>query len=139
MSVSSRWIARVVAAALFAGAPFLFTSSCDLCGNEKLAEYPSPDGTLKVVVFQRSCGATTDFSTQASIVRARAEMPWGSGNLFVADTSHGDAPSGAGGGPELRVRWIDDRTVELSRHARARVSKSEDAVVGVRARYVTFE
>jgi hypothetical protein len=35
------------------------------CGNEILAESLSPDGSKKFVVFQRSCGATTGFSTQA--------------------------------------------------------------------------
>jgi hypothetical protein len=45
---------------------------------------------------------------------------------------------GAGGGPELRVRWIDDRTMELAYDSRARVFKSESLVTGIRARFVTF-
>ena len=116
----------------------IFSPSCDLCGNERLAEYPSPDGKVKVIVFERDCGATTDFSTQASIVPASAELPSGVGNLFVADTNHGSAPSGVGGGPELRVRWIDERTVELAHHVLARVNKAAPKVGGVRATVATF-
>ena len=91
-----------------------------------------------MVVFERDCGATTDFSTQASVVPAAQGLPGGGANLFVADGDHGRAPAGAGGGPELRVRWIDDRTVELAYDARARVFKSESLVAGVRARFVRF-
>ncbi|HKW00131.1 MAG TPA: hypothetical protein VJN96_09910 [Vicinamibacterales bacterium] len=117
---------------------FALPSLVNPCGNEKLAEYPSPDGKLKVIVFERDCGATTSFSTQASIVPTRAGMPGGSGNLFIADADHGSAPPGDGGGPELRVRWIDEQTVELAHHALARVFKSEPTLGGVRATFTTF-
>jgi len=87
---------------------------------------------MKVVVFQRDCGATTEFSTQASLVAADEVVPNESGNLFIADAEHGVAPSGERGGPELRVRWIDGATVELAHHEYARVFKSESSVEGVR-------
>jgi hypothetical protein len=40
----------------------------DLCGNDPISETPSPNGQMKVVVFQRDCGATTGFSTQVSVL-----------------------------------------------------------------------
>ncbi len=33
------------------------------CKNEIVSENPNPDKTLKVVIFQRDCGATTGFTT----------------------------------------------------------------------------
>ncbi len=113
-------------------------SSCNLCGNQTVAEYLSPDGTRKVVVYERDCGATTDFSTQASLVATGTGTPSGIGDLFVAHSNHAAAPDGPGGGPELRVRWIDATHVELSYHAYARVSRSEASRGGVRISYVTF-
>lgn len=44
-----------------------------------------------------------------------------SGNVFTADTNHGKAPSGPGGGPVVTVRWIDRRTLEIAYDSAARV------------------
>jgi hypothetical protein len=109
------------------------------CRNEVLDEHVSPDGKLKVVVFQRDCGATTGFSTQASIVGAREAVPKGSGGLFVADTDRGAAPAGNGGGPELRVRWLDARRVVLSHHTAAQVFKADLDQNGVEVVFERFQ
>jgi hypothetical protein len=53
----------------------------DMCGNETLAEFLSLDGAQKMVLFERSCGATTGFSTHVSLLRADAKLPNESGNL----------------------------------------------------------
>src|SRR5436190_14589045 len=39
-----------------------------MCGNKQIAGSDSPDRRAKVVVFERDCGATTDFSTQVVIL-----------------------------------------------------------------------
>lgn len=85
-----------------------------MCANQIIRVYPSPDERRKVVVFQRDCGATSAYSTQASVLDANAEMPTESGNVFIARV--GRATSGPGGGPELRVRWLDERHLVLSHH-----------------------
>src|SRR5918992_4542304 len=90
------------------------------CGNELLKSIASPDGRRKLVIFQRDCGATTGFSTQASLLPAGDGLR-GSGNVFIADTDHGKAPSGPGGGPQLAARWIAKDTLELRYHPRARL------------------
>ena len=36
----------------------------DTCENQLLSEVLSPDQVYRAIVFQRSCGATTGFSTQ---------------------------------------------------------------------------
>ena len=105
------------------------------CGNQVLSEVSSPDRNLKVVVFQRDCGATTGFSTQASLLESDQMLGNGAGNIFVADTDHGAAPSGPGGGPELHVAWDDNRSVTLSHDSRVRVFKAERLKHGVSLTY----
>jgi hypothetical protein len=107
----------------------------DMCGNDLVAEHLSPDGKSKLVIFQRDCGATTGFSTQASLVAPEAKLPGSSGNLFIVDTDHGIAPSGPGGGPELRVRWEGPKRLLLQHHVKARVFKAERGFNGIEVRY----
>ena len=47
----------------------LSLSGCvDLCENEIKTEVASPDETKRAVIFERSCGATTPFSTHVSVL-----------------------------------------------------------------------
>jgi hypothetical protein len=102
-----------------------------MCANQVLQEVRSPSGKNKVVVFQRDCGATTGFSTQASILPSTEALPHAAGNVFVADDGHGAAPAGAGGGPALRARWLDDQRLVLSHHAAARIFESKRLHQGI--------
>ena len=54
----------------------------------------------------------------------------------MADTNHGEAPAGPGGGPALTVRWISDERVELSYDARARVFERATRMDDVDVEYV---
>jgi hypothetical protein len=97
--------------------------SCDPgCGNEILSDVPSPDGHQHAVVFERDCGATTDFFTHVSVLPDVGQIS-GGGNVFAADSDHGKAAAGPGGGPRVTVRWLDGRTLEIRFDARARVYK----------------
>jgi hypothetical protein len=125
--------------ALLALIALLGLSGCGLCGNEVLDRHRAPDNGVEVVVFERNCGATTPFSTQASIGEINAGTRNQPGNIFIATTDRGAAPAGKGGGPELRVRWLDNRTVELAHHKRALVSHARTSFRGIAIRYVTFE
>ena len=106
------------------------------CGNEQLNEVPSPDRTRRAVVFQRECGATAPFSTQVSILPAGATLPDSSGNVFVADTDHGRAEAGPGGGPGVSVRWIAGDTLEVRYDPRARIFVQEVHGPGAEVRFV---
>jgi len=89
-------------------------------------------GTRKVVVFQRSCGATTGFSTQASLLAGNAGLPEESGNLLSIDDDHGKVPLDGNGKIEVRVAFANESTVTLAYPSRARVFTlvaSRDAVV----------
>ena len=101
---------------LIAGALFFvaynFLSFDDTCQNEVLSELANPNGQVKAVIFQRNCGATTGFSTQVSINEG--------GNVLVADTNHGEAPSDENGGPKVEADWIGNKNLKLSYHPKAR-------------------
>lgn len=111
----------------------------DMCGNEILAEYPSPDEKHRVVVFQRDCGATTGFSTQASILGMEETFENEEGNVFIADTDRGAAPSGPGGGPVLFVSWQNANSVLLSFHPKAGVFKKVQEFEGGRVTYSHYK
>ena len=112
------------------------TVSCDpMCDNEVLSDVASPDAQKHVVVFGRSCGATTGFSTQVSILPVGRTVS-GGGNVFVVDDDHGRAPSGSSGGPVVTVRWLDAHTVQLRHDWRARVFRHEGEREGVQVRIV---
>ena len=110
-----------------------------MCANEVLAESPSPDGTFKAIVYERDCGATSDFSTQISVLRSWRSLSNSSGNAFVSDSNHGAAPSGPGGGPEVRLEWASPTDLIVSRHRLARVFLAEPQVGRVNIRYKQFE
>jgi hypothetical protein len=109
------------------------------CANRLMAEFPSPEGTLKAVVFERDCGTTTDVSTQVSIVSANASLSNQPANLFAGDTDHGKAPSGPKGGPEVRVSWVGARSLRVSHHRNAHILLASHNVAGVAVEYDTLE
>ena len=108
------------------------------CANEVLAEMPAPNHRTRAIVFQRSCGATTAFSTQVSLLSGSRPLPNDGGNVFIADTDHGRAPAGPGGGPTVQVRWVTPAELEVRHDARARVFTADSLVNGVRIRFVTI-
>ena len=107
------------------------------CQNQVLAEVPAPNRRARAIVFQRSCGATTAFSTQVSLLAAARPLPNEGGNVFIADTDHGRAPAGPGGGPIVEVRWVKPAELEVRHDTRARVLSADSLVNGVRIRFVT--
>jgi hypothetical protein len=104
-------------------------SSCNsLCKNEIITELPSADGKLKAVVFQRDCGATTDYSTQVSILKISDKLANKGGNIFAADSNHGAAPIGEKGGPNVDVAWKGESRLLIKHHPKARLFKSKNKI-----------
>jgi hypothetical protein len=103
------------------------------CSNDVLMDIPSPDGEHKAIVFQRDCGATTGFSTQISVLRVSQSLGNNAGNIFVADTDHGTAPSGPGGGPAVQVQWSGTKALTVLHHPKVRVFSAEPNGHGVAA------
>ena len=110
----------------------------EMCENKFLSETPSPDRIYRVVVFERSCGATSGFSSQVSVLKSGETLPNQSGNLFIADTDRGKAPSGIGGGPEVRLSWTGLRSVRLIHHKNARVFLANPRFLEVSVVYDSF-
>ena len=94
---------------------------------------------MKVVVFMRDCGATTSFSTHVSILDSSESLKDLDGSLFVADTNRGRAPVGPSGGPEIRVHWLSDHSLEIRYHQLARVVRAESKIKGIEVTYETFQ
>jgi len=110
-----------------------------LCGNEPVATEQSPDSQLKIVVFERDCGATTDFTTQVSLLNRTSELVNTPGNIFIADTDRGRAPSGPKGGPRVTVHWVTNDSVEIQFDRRARVVRLVHTQGRVRIAYSHFQ
>jgi hypothetical protein len=101
------------------------STSCDPgCGNEVTQVATSPSGSMTILAFVRSCGATTGFSTQVSIVRGVEKQVSGAGNVFVVE-----------GRPPLGVRWLSDSEVVVSRPGPGRIVLQETEVKGVKVAY----
>jgi len=75
----------------------------DLCENEIISLSTSPNGNWKVVLFERSCGATTGYTSQISLVKAAEQLPNEAGNIYVE--------SGYPGG--YQIEWVSDNKVNI--------------------------
>jgi hypothetical protein len=89
---------------------------------------------LQAVTFERNCGATTDFSTQISVLSS-GRSPSGSGNAFRADTNHNEAERESWGGPWASARWLGNERLEISYDAQARTFATEPSVGSVQITY----
>ncbi len=125
-----------IAGFLFGSFVWLLSGMFDgLCGNTLLAETPSPEGNLRAVVFERNCGATTSFSTQVSVIESGSTLPNEGGNVFVATTGHGKAPSDQGGGPDVQITWLSPTVLRIEYHPLAEVVRAETSFESVRVEY----
>lgn len=89
-----------------------------LCANEVISEIASPNGSMKIVVFERNCGATTGFSTQGSLLRVRELLPDQGGNVFVSD----------GYEKNIQVEWDGNDRVTIRHPAELRFYRQEKRV-----------
>ena len=111
--------------------PLGLAACSDVCRNTPHQIVDSTDGTSRVVLFDRDCGATTGFTTQVSLVDLD-EQASGKGNVFVADKGTNAA---AWGGPWADVRWIGPKHLLVRFDATARVFVQNKTVNGVRVSF----
>ncbi len=102
----------------------------DPCGNRTLSETQAPGSSKRAVVFERDCGATTDFSTQVSILDVSETGPRDGGNVFVADSDHGAVDN-----MTVSVRWDSPGHLVVKFPVRARVFRQQAQVRGVNISY----
>jgi hypothetical protein len=108
------------------------------CNNSIIQELKNPNNIYKIVIFSRDCGATTGFSTQVSIIKNNKRIKSKPGNICVADTDHGKAPSGSDGGPIIKAIWLEENLVEIELHEKSRVFKQEREYNRVTIKYNTI-
>jgi hypothetical protein len=117
--------AALVAALVLAGCS-------DPCGNTVASRATSPDGRHEVVVFERTCGATTGTSVQVSLVDP-SEEPRGAGNVFrgEGEPSRPDAKAA----PAVEARWASSSELVVRYGSALRIFAREPDVRGVRIVY----
>ena len=110
-----------------------------MCGVTVVRRTPSPNGRLEAVLFERNCGATTDFVTNLSVVRAGTSISNDGGNLLVADSDGGRAPLASGHVIPVSVEWIGSDSLIVRYDRRARVFHRVESAHGVPVRYSTLD
>ena len=101
--------------------------SLDLCANQIDQQVYSPERTLKAVVFQRDCGATTGFSTHVSILPADDTLGNEvAGNLYVANGHPSES--------KLVLQWRSETSLMISGYQHDAI-KQENTVEGVKVSF----
>lgn len=75
-----------------------------LCDNQVLQTFAAPDNSVKIVAFQRDCGATTGFNLQFTLLRSNETI-----------SKHGAVRSFLciSGEPRFEVSWIATNRVQV--------------------------
>ena len=78
----------------------------DMCGNTIEQSLESPNNRIKVVVFERDCGATTGFSRQVSLLNAHDQLQNTSGNVIAFK-----------GMPTLHISWKSNKNLMITHNS----------------------
>jgi hypothetical protein len=98
---------------------------CDpACENEISRDLTSPDGSHRVVLFSRNCGATTGFNTQSTILRRDEHLLDEGGDAFVLD-----------GQDSARVSWTQGGRLSVEIADDVAIFKKENSVRGIEIDY----
>ena len=101
-----------------------------LCENELLQAVGSPDGSLKVVVFERDCGATTGFNRQVAILKNSKRFPKrASIDSFLC----------LGGQPKVDVVWLSPTEVRIRYESGGKVFRKSFAKVPIKVSFEEFD
>jgi uncharacterized Zn-binding protein involved in type VI secretion len=100
---------------------FVVFNGCEVgCGNEVISSIESPRGGRIAVIFNRNCGATTDFNTQISVLTKGDAFSSEGGNTFIA-----------AGSLALSIQWTSESELMIKGHQGARIFKQENLTNGV--------
>ena len=106
---------------------YLFLVSCDdLCGNELIQEATSPDGDYVASVFERNCGATTQFIRGVSIRSSEDRFDPDDFDRWVFSTR---------GQPKLEVSWQGEKHLKVTLTGFGDVSRQKTEWDGVSISY----
>ncbi|MBV7509769.1 hypothetical protein KW850_32340 [Bacillus sp. sid0103] len=99
---------------------FLFE---DLCGNDIKQKIPSPNGENIAYIFDRSCGATTGFSPQLSILYKDDELENESGNTFGSEK-------------DFSIEWLDEKNLKVTYDISSETYEMKKKVNGITIEYI---
>lgn len=124
---------------LFMIAGFMFIRS----GTDVAEEISSPDGAYTAMLMVRNGGATTDYSTQISVVHARGFLSrflatGRPGNLFIADGDHGAVPVNGRGLMDVELKWESPSDLLIYYPPNARVYKKTSKLRSVAVKYASY-
>ena len=134
--ISAAVTVTVIALAAYFGLS-IFANS--MCAVSVVRRVRSPDGRLEAVVFERNCGATTDFATNLSVVKAGGTVSNDVGNLLTADSDRGRASLEPGHVIRLSIEWIRSDSLVVRYDGRARVFRRKNSAHGVTVGYATID
>ncbi|MDQ1144041.1 hypothetical protein QE429_000868 [Bacillus sp. SORGH_AS 510] len=100
----------------------IFTVMGAACGNDIQREIPSPNGEKVAYVFLRSCGATTVFSPQLSILDKGDDLENEGGNTFKSDKS-------------FTIEWVDKKSLKVVYPSSSKPFEMDKRVNGVSIEY----
>lgn len=96
-------------------AMFMIASCMPDCGDEVLSEAPSPSGKYIATVFERDCGATTDYASIVSVRDSSADFDGDDEESYVFTID---------GRYKIDIQWDDERELVVTG-----LKASEDIVV----------
>ncbi|MCM3666266.1 hypothetical protein M3204_17760 [Mesobacillus subterraneus] len=113
----------LILAIFIVGKYVLDTLFGDMCGNDILQKVPSPGGDNVAYVFERSCGATTGFSPQLSILDKDDDFQNESGNTFRSDK-------------DFSIEWLDEKSLKVIYDKSSKTYEMDKKVNGIEIDYL---
>ncbi|MCA9880778.1 MAG: hypothetical protein KC442_23435 [Thermomicrobiales bacterium] len=104
-----------------------------LCRSTEITRLTSPDSHHDAVLFDRNCGATTDFASHVSLVPSGEPLGNSAGNVFIAEAGEAVARA-AWGGPPVAVHWDTGGVLVIRYDPGAEVFQTATEVAGVPVR-----
>lgn len=78
-------LAASITVFVVAAVTFIQTGFFQACSNTVFSTSKNISNEYTAVLFERSCGATTGFSTQVSIIKSHQHLLNEGGNIYIAD------------------------------------------------------
>jgi hypothetical protein len=104
---------------------FLSCNDSQLCRNENLASRDNPARTLKLIKFDRDCGATTGNSVQISVLKFQESLQNLGGNIFISKNYDKD----------IDMAWENDSTILIQYPKKLVIIKREDQYDNLKVKY----
>ena len=133
--LSATRLQRVRIAAVCIACILVLAARLSFAANDVIAVVEAPDHQHSAVIFTRSFGAPGEAYSNVSITSGLTRSPWRGPNAFALAFGHSTVGLAPLGGPVVRLRWRDAKTLELGFDAKAEVIMQRTAVDGVRIVY----